>query len=270
MAESFWAVMGQRLLYWSGWFFTVSGVILGLYLSKEYAWIGILIAICALIPLATHSWWVHKRIEDARKRHEAELGEVRQHHRDEITRREHAEQRLAEVPAVALERLAALVTEGAVRELIDLLARQADLIGRLRLFVAAQTKPLKVRSFERLHGELYAVARGVAGAITHLRVGDPFILFRRNDSGVEIESARLAVHQPIEPDTDVVFMRVVVAITDDITHLTGLAGDRPVEGLKGYHLDLGFELKKLPELDYSKVAEAIPHLATGILKVRGS
>ena len=73
MAEGFWAVMGQRLLFWSGWFFTVFGVVVGLYLSKEYSWIGVLIALGGLIPLGTHSWWVHQQIEALRKRHDDEL-----------------------------------------------------------------------------------------------------------------------------------------------------------------------------------------------------
>ena len=42
----------------------------------------------------------------------------------------------------------------------------------------------------------------------------------------------------------------MAAITDDITHLIGLAGDRRVEGLKGYRLDFAYELSTLPDAGF--------------------
>ena len=142
MADSFGSVMGQRLLFWSGWFFTVFGVIVGLYLSKEYAWIGILIAVGGLLPLGTHAAWVHKRLGEAEQRHQKELEEYRQLFRDEVRRREAAEQQLAGVPVEALSRLATLVSEGVVNELVGLLRQQADLVSRLRLFLTSLAKGL--------------------------------------------------------------------------------------------------------------------------------
>ena len=77
--------MGQRLLFWSGWFFTLFGVIVGLYLTKEYAWIGILLAVgFGLLPLGTHAWWVHKRLAEVEQRHQKELEESQQRHSEEV------------------------------------------------------------------------------------------------------------------------------------------------------------------------------------------
>ena len=173
------------------------------------------------------------------------------------------------MPAAALDRLASLVTEGAIKELIGLLAQQASLIGRLQTFSSALTKPLSVRSFESVDGEVYVIARGPENAIKHLRSGDPFLLLRTSETSVEVAAARLEVNQPIKPDKDTVILRIVASMTDDITHLIGLAGERRVEGLKGYRLGFAFELGGLPAMDFTKLAEAIPHLAAGIQKVRG-
>jgi len=266
MAESFGLVMGQRLLFWSGWFFTVFGVLVGLYLSKEYAWIGILIAVGGLLPLGTHAGWVHKRLAEAEQEHGRELGDAKQQHREEVRRRELAEQRLAEVPAAAIARLATLVSEGAADELLGLLVQQAGLVGRLQKFMATATKPLIVRSFQRLQGELYVMVRGVPEALSHLRPGDAFVLVRRNEAGVEIDAARLAVHQPLLIGADVVVFRVVVAIADDIVHLSGLAGERAIEGIKGYGLNVALDLTGTPSLDFAQVAQALPHLAAGLAR----
>ena len=270
MEEVYWAAMGKRLLFWSGWVFTVCGAIVGLYLSKEYTWVGTLVVLTALIAFGTHSRWVHHRLKEAEQRYQTELGQARQQHREEVTRREQAEQRLAEVPADALTRLAALVSEGMIHELVGLLRRQADIVGRLQQYNRELTKPLVVRSFQRLQGELYVVARGPSVAIRHLRPGDPFVLHRKSDTGVQIDAARMVVHQPVQPDGDVVQFRVVGAISDDMTHLAGLAVERLVEGIKGYGVEIALDLTGLPALNFAQVAEAIPHLASIVSAARGS
>ena len=261
MADSFGSVMGQRLLFWSGWFFTVSGVIVGLYLSKEYPWIGILIAVGGLLPLGTHGAWVHKRLGESELRHQKELEESRQQLRDEVRRREAAEQQLACVPVEALTRLAALVTEGATNELIGLLRDHADRIGRLRLFTTTLLKPLAVRTFEAIQGELYVIAKGHTAAIQQLRPGDPFLLFRTTEAGIRSETARIVVHQPVSPDDEVVRFRSIDQGADDVVHLLGLASNRSVEGLKGFGVAIAVEMERLPDLNYNQVAEAIPYLA---------
>lgn len=269
MAEGYRAVIGQRLLFWSGWFFTVFGVIVSLYLSKEWAWIAWLILVAALLTLGTYSWWVHQRLAEARSRHSSEIEEKNKRHLEEVARRELVERRLAEVPADAFDRLAGLVSEGAIKELIALMTSQAEMIGRLRLFSESLTRPLGVRKFERVRGELYVIAKagkGAEAALSHLQAGDPFVLFRQSDSGVEVEVARLSVHQP--PAAEIVFFKVATGMADDIAHLTGLAIDGPVEGLKGYRLELAVEVSKLSAADFTKVAETIPYLAAGLIKAR--
>jgi len=269
MPDGYWSGLSSNLVFWSGWVFTVGGAAVGLYLGKEYAWIGWLCLAAGLVALVSHNREIHRLSEKRERGYESDRDALRAQLQEEVQRREGAERRLAEVPAEALARLATLVTEGAVNELIGLLARQADVVGRLKLFTAAQAKPLSVRSFHRQQGEFYVVVKGSEQALPHLRPGDTFVLLRKNDAGVEFVVARLVVHQPIAAGADVVYFQVVAAITDTITHLTGLAGDQPIEGLKGYTAAPGFDLAGVPALDFAQVDQAIPHLAANLSRHRG-
>jgi len=262
MADGYLKGLGNNLVVSAAWVFTVGGAVASLAVGKEYTWIAGLFLAAGIIALITHGWQTHQQ-------HQKERAELREKLQAEVQRREEAERRLAEVPAEALARIATLVTEGTVNELVKLLTQRADLAGRLRNFTAAQTKPLAVRAFQRIQGVLFVVVRGIELALPHLRPGDPFVLLRKNEVGVEITAARLSVHQPIEAGKDVVIFRVEAAMSDDIAHLTGLAGERSVEGIKGYIVAPGFDLATVPTLDFAQVALAIPHLAANLSQPRG-
>jgi hypothetical protein len=254
--------MGQRLLFWSGWIFTVFGVIVSLVLVKEFAWIGALMAVAGLIPLGSHSWWVHQRLQEADRRHHDELEAARQRNTDEVKRREQAEQRLALIPAEALARLAELVSEGKMNELIASMQRKAEWLSRARQYQKTLNKPLRVRTFQYIQAELYVIASGIGEAVLNLRPGDPFILRRQSEAGIVVESARLIVNQPVEAGKDRVHFRAVEMLADDMIHLAGLAGDQAVEGIKGFSIAIDANMETTPQIDFASVAEAIPHLAS--------
>lgn len=137
MAESYRSAMGPRVLFWMLAAFSVGGVLVSPFLDKQYPWVGTLVALGLLIPLGTHSWWVHKRVGEAEKKHQDSLGALRQQLAEEATRREQAERQVAEVPADIVARLVGLLTDGVVSEVVRGLRERAALVGRLRRFAAA-------------------------------------------------------------------------------------------------------------------------------------
>lgn len=269
MVEGFWGTIAKRLLFWSGWVFGTLGAVAGLAVSKEYAWIGIVMAFSGLIPLGTHSWWVHRRLEEVERKHLEEKKIQESSLQVETGRREDAERKLSEIPAEAMSRLALLVSEGVAQELLSFLRLQAERIGRMKSFQSALEKPLSVRSFQRLQGELYVLAKGPVDALVCARPEDPFLLIRQNEAGIEVPAARMVVHQPIKTGDDVITLRVVTPLGDDIHHLTELANHFTVEGMKGYSVILAIEIDKLPDIDFSSIASAIPYLTTDLLRNRG-
>ena len=270
MAVDFWSSIGQRLLFWSGWFFTVFGAIVGLVIAHEYAWIGAMLAVGLLLPAFAYARWAHAQLDSLDKAHAVKAAEYQDTLNKEKQLREATERQLNALPAEAMSQLLAIVAEGVRDELLASIRQQAEFVSRLKAHKLALVKPLTIRQFVLLHDVLYVLARGSADALRHLRTDDPFLLLRRNESGVEVVAANLLVHQPVEADGDVVTFRVAAVLTDDVTHLTRLAGASPVEGLKGYIVVPALDTTTIPDLKFDEVAQAIPHLAAGLKRSRSS
>lgn len=79
-----------------------------------------------------------------------------------------------------------------------------------------------------------------------------------------MRAASLVVYQSPGPTDDLVTFRVVSTLTDDVAHLAALAGERAVEGIKGYGLVPAVQVGGVPDFDADRVADLIPHLAAGL------
>ncbi len=233
MSDGFWSGLNQKLIFWSGWVFTVGGAIAALIVGKEYWWIAGLVIVAGLLALMAFAYQKHREKVDAEYDHQAEVQQLMTERDQAKQASEEAARKLNELPSEILLRLQATIQANSFVDLASILADYASYLERISTLMQTATKPISVRTFFKRAGILYGDARMNAEAMKYLRQSDPFVLeFKDPNSLLITRSARLQVHQ-LDPTKEVVWFRVDQIIGDEMAHLDALAGKQEVPA-KGY------------------------------------
>jgi hypothetical protein len=251
MREHFWTGWGRHLFSWFAFVFTVGAAIIGLALTTEnwWLWASLLIAVAAVASSAFFAYQTHQKAEDLR-------AEVAREH----ALRETAERKLNEVPSEMLAVLQRTVAAYAVHELARVLRDRLAYIRRMLDFTEATTKQLSLRKFVRQGGSLYVIAKAEAGAASHVRPADPFVLVRQSPDGLETPCAMLRVHQPPDVEKGVLYFEIVESLSDEIAHVERLAESVDVPKLKGYSVRIACDLEGYEGVDLRNSEAAITRL----------
>ena len=71
MTEGFIGGLYRQLIFWLGWVFTVGGVIVALYITKEFSWIAWLFVIGGFLALAAFAYQKHRDLHEVDTQHKA-------------------------------------------------------------------------------------------------------------------------------------------------------------------------------------------------------
>ncbi len=172
-------------------------------------------------------------------------------------RLQEAERKLNEVPLELLARVQQLVNSASFTEVSRLLAGCAEIITRHKEFIAVESKPLTLRAFARSGDRLFAVAKVSPVAQEHLRVDDPFELVKKTGGGLEVQIARLVVHQPPNLKDEGVFFAILPPMPPELESIAALAAEGDVQGLKGYFIRPAYDASRYAAHDLSSVPAAV-------------
>lgn len=250
MTDRFVHGLWQHVFFWSGWLFTIAGTVAAISIG----WVGSLIALVGIASAVGFAWEKHREQQQARQ----ETERIRK-------LLEEAERKINEMPLEALLRIEEIVSIGSTRAAFDELVRHADYVSRMAKF---WTSVLNLRTFVNEAGGLYAVARAEKAVISLLKVGDPFILTKKNSAGLVTDSARLTVHQR-EEKNDSVWFRVHSYLGDEMPHLEALAAKKDVAGLTGYSLRPVCRVEDYAIFQFSNMKDLIRTLADEIMETKG-
>jgi len=257
MAERFTEALGKQLIAWSAWVFGVVGCIGSFVLAQSYSWIGWLWALTGFLALTAHAFAKHRRVQELEEAHRKRVRELEEANRKLTEQAAEADRRLNAVPMAVMEQLVRLVSGGMTREVVEVVVDHIRRVERIRRFNRLDARPLNPRTFAHQEGRLYAVARlTTAEQAAILEIGDVFSLVRRGGSGVDVECARLRVHQPASGGT--VIFEVLDSAGGEMTALGQLAeASREVAGITGYFIRPTIDVDGYPAFDPDAVVTVI-------------
>jgi hypothetical protein len=266
MVNGFWGGLNRHLIFWAAWTFTVGGAIASLWVAKEYAWIGALVALTGLIGLTVFAYQKHCDLVDAERGHKLDLDRLSNELRVAESRAAQAERKLAEVPADILIRLQGTIHAFAHRELSGLLVDYSGYVSRMQAFVRACPKPVTLKAFVKRDEGLYAVAGLSSVAIKCLQKDDAFRLEFKDVNALRTASARVLVHQ-LDADKEQVWFRVDKSLGDEMADLDALASKQDVPA-KGYFVRPVCDLDRYANLDPAGVADLVRTMVEELFRER--
>lgn len=253
MNSTFVDRLSPYLFKWYSIVFTVGGSVAALAIAKEYWWIAALVIIAALGGSWSFAYHVDQKLQTAivqQKEHVDQFAATEESLRTSL---QEAEQRLAAIPFELVARMQEAIATYSHDQLSKMLLTHAEFVSRMKKFTDTNAKDFDLRTFTKQASDLFVVAKVKPKASEHLKVGDPFTLFRKTSAGLTIESAKLVVHQPPDQAKGLVWFRIASYLTNDLGAIDRLADSANVEGIKGFGIEVPFDLLRYPSYDLRAV-----------------
>jgi hypothetical protein len=264
MKEGFWSGLIEHFLFWGGLVFTIGGTIASLAMGREFAWIGVLFVIAGLLAFFTFALQKHRHLLEAQQNHREEVSNLKEDINIAMHRAAEAERRLNAIPADLLKGLHETVRSHSFVEVARLLADYARYIKRMRKLVEAEEMPIRLKSFVKRDGILYAVAGLKKEFLAHLEDDDFFVLEFKDGNGLVTRSAHLFVHQR-DPTKEVVWFRVDRFLGDEMAHVDALADKQDVPA-KGYFARVDADLTQYANFGSVEIVELLRRLASDVAR----